>query len=314
MLRSDFKYNGKSLSDFGMKMYDADQDPQGVVRKIDKAMPTSAREVANHYSTYRDAVLEHHFLIIKDPEQHESPYDLKLTDKDMHILKSWLFSTTVPAELIIPMDDEEIDVSYFGVFTDVEYFIPARKTCFGLALTFTCNAPYGFSPVTSKRFLVREADTAGDFVNNIVEFAQMIAPTIIIKTDDGQPFSGETLELTNQNDGGKTMHIKLKDGYHRFEIDGRTKITTGFYMSDGVEKSKALTLYDIGANLFVATQDDYNEKNFQLIDTVSLYWLSLVPGSNVMVFKTTPPENSSAAFHDYSVEIRTRYIIEAGGF
>lgn len=304
MLRSNFKYNGKSLSDFGMKMYDADQDPQGVARKIDKAMQTSAREVPNHYATYRDAVLVHHFLIIKDPDLYESSFDLRLTDKDIHILKSWLFSTTMPTELILPIDDEEIPVSYFGVFTDVEYFIPVQKSCFGLALTFTCNAPYGFSPITSKRFYINSADVLGDYLNNAVEFAKMTPPTIIIEAGVGNVFHDEILYLTNKHDGGNTMHVKLPEGMDRVVLDCRTKIVTG--RTDGVEHP--LTLEDIGVELFNVNVDD--TKSFQLFNLYgNLYWLSLNNGSNALRFVT-----ETDSFAPYTVEIQTRYIIEAGGF
>jgi hypothetical protein len=208
------------------------------------------------------------------------------------------------------MDDEEIVVSYFGVFTDVQYFVPVQKSCYGLKLTFTCNAPYGFSPVTSKRFWINAADTQGDFVNNIVEFANMIPPTIVIRANPGMSFAGETLALTNQHDGGNTMNITLKSGCHRIDIDCRTKIATGYYMDGQTEKTQILTLTDLGVNLYQAEQD--NTRDFHLIDTYSLYWLSLVPGSNVLHFETTPADGQQ--FNGYSVEIRTRYIIEAGGF
>lgn len=306
MLRSNFKYNGKSLSDFQMKMYDADEDPQGVARTIEKSQPNAARERPNHYTTFRNDVLVHHFLIIKDPDFYGDPYKLRLTDKDIHRLKSWLFSTKTPTELILPMDDEEIDVSYFGVFTDVQYYVPVQKSCYGLKLTFTCNAPYGFSPVTSKRFWINGATVAGDFINNTVEFADMLPPTIVIRANDGATFSGEQLVLQNKNDGNKEMKINLVTGLHRIDIDCDTKVTTGYYMDDGTERTRTLTLADLGLELYEAQQD--NTRSFQLINTYGIYWLKLTRGSNVLQFTTS---DYSAP---YSVEVRTRYIIEAGGF
>ena len=311
MLRSNFKYNGKSLSDFGMKMYDADQDPQGVARKIDKAAQTSAREVPNHYATYRDAVLVHHFLIIKDPDLYESSFDLRLTDKDIHILKSWLFSTTMPTELILPIDDEEIQVSYFGVFTDVEYFIPVQKSCFGLALTFTCNAPYGFSPVTSKRFYINSTEVLGDYLNSAVEFAKMIPPKIIIQASSGSTFSGETLTLINHKDSDRHMDIRLPNGLDRVTIDCQTKVAMGRTTNNGVTTELPLTLSDLGLELFSVDTDD--TRSFQLLNLYgNMYWLCLLHGSNPLEFVTSVPDGGT--FHNYTVEIQTRYILEAGGF
>ena len=306
MLRSNFKYNGKSLSDFNMKMYDADDDPQGVPRTIDKAAQNAAREIPNHYSTYRNDVLVHHFLIIKDPEFYGSSYDLRLTDKDIHILKSWLFSTTTPEELILPTDDEEIDVSYFGVFTDVQYFVPVQKSCYGLKLTFTCNAPYGFSPITSKRYYITSNDVDGDYLNNAVQFAKMTPPKIIIQASSGNTFAGETLTLTNHKDNDRHMDIKLVNGYDAITIDCQTKIAVGRKTENNAVVEEPLTLSDLGVTLFQATND---ELSFQLLNLYgNMYWLNLLNGSNALQFETTD------FAHAYTVEIQTRYIIEAGGF
>lgn len=311
MLRSNFKYNGKSLSDFQMKMYDPDTDPHSVPRIIDKAPQNSEREVPNHYTTYRNEVLTHNFLIIKDPEFYGSSNNLRLTDKDIHILKSWLFSTTTPTELILPMDDEEIEVSYFGVFTDVQYYIPVQKSCYGLQLTFTCNAPYGFSPLTSKRYYINSTSVNGDYLNNAVQFAKMTPPKIIIQAAVGNTFSGETLTITNHKDSNRHMTIKLPDGLDRVTIDCQTKVAMGRVTDGNTVTEQPLTMSDLGLELFAVDTD--NTRSFQLLNLYgNLYWLNLLHGSNALEFTTLVP--SGATFQEYTVEIQTRYIIEAGGF
>lgn len=311
MLRSNFKYNGKSLSDFQMRMYDPDADPHSVPRTIDKATQNSSREIPNHYTTYRNDVLVHNFLIIKDPDFFGSSYDLRLTDKDIHILKSWLFSTTTPTELIVPMDDEEIEVSYFGVFTDVQYYIPVQKSCYGLQLTFTCNAPYGFSPLTSKRYYINTTDVNGDYLNNAVQFAKMTPPKIIIQASAGNTFAGETLTLTNHKDSDRHMDIKLPSGLDRITIDCQTKVAMGRTTDGNTVTENPLTLSDLGLELFGVDTD--NTRSFQLLNLYgNLYWLSLLHGSNPLEFETSVPDGST--FHAYTVEIQTRYILEAGGF
>lgn len=311
MLRSNFKYNGRSLADFGMKMYDPDADPQGVERTIDKAAQNSAREVPNHYATYRNGVLQHNMLIIKDPDLYESSNDLRLTEKEVHRIKSWLFSTTLPTELILPQDDEEIDVRYFGVFTNVQYFMPVRKTCFGLQLTFTCNAPYGFSPVTSKRYHINTTDVNGDYLNNVVQFAKMTPPKIIIQAASGNTFAGEILTLTNHKDSDRHMDIKLPNGLDRVTIDCQTKVAIGRTTDGNTVTESPLTLSDLGLELFGTDTD--NTRSFQLLNLYgNLYWLSLLHGSNPLEFETSVPDGGT--FHAYTVEIQTRYIIEAGGF
>lgn len=307
MLRSNFKYNGRSLSDFGMKMYDPDADPQGVERTIDKAAQTSAREVPNHYATYRNGVLQHNMLIIKDPDLYESSNDLRLTEKEVHRIKSWLFSTTLPTELILPQDDEEIDVRYFGVFTNVQYFMPVRKTCFGLQLTFTCNAPYGFSPVTSKRFYLNSTEVLGDYLNSAVEFAKMIPPTIVVGLQSDGTFTGEKLTITNKHDGNRSMTLLLPEGMDRITVNCDNKMVLGRTTSEGASVEHPLTLHELGIAAFDA--ENTEDQSFQVVRLVdTLYWLQLQHGSNALTFTI---ENYANPLY---VEIQTRYIIEAGGF
>ena len=311
MLRSNFVYNGKSLSDFQMKMYDPDADPQGVERTIDKAAQNSAREVPNHYTTYRNGVLQHNMLVIKDPDLFESSNDLRLTEKEVHRIKSWLFSTTLPAELILPQDDEEIDVRYFGVFTNVQYFMPVRKTCFGLQLTFTCNAPYGFSPVISQQFNIVGDHVNGEYTASIGQFDRMMLPKIVIKASDGNVFNGETLKLINDSDDGHHMQITLVAGFHTIIIDCQSKVFTGVKTVDNVDVETPLTLTALGIELFGTSID--NGRSFQLLNLYGdLYWLTVLPGDNALKFETTVPDGES--FRNYTVEIQTRQIIEAGGF
>lgn len=307
MLRSNFKYNGRSLADFGMKMYDPDADPQGVERTIDKAAQNSAREVPNHYATYRNGVLQHNMLIIKDPDLHESSNDLRLTEKEVHRIKSWLFSTTLPTELILPQDDEEIDVRYFGVFTNVQYFMPVRKTCFGLQLTFTCNAPYGFSPVTSKRFYLNSTEVLGDYLNSAVEFAKMIPPTIVVGLQGDGTFSGETLTITNKHDGNRSMTLTLPEGMDRITVNCDNKMALGRTTTGGVSTEHPLTLHELGIAAF--DSENTEEQSFQVVRLIdTLYWLQLQHGSNALTFTVDDYANP------LYVEIQTRYIIEAGGF
>lgn len=294
MLRNDFSYGGYSLSDWQMKMYDADQAAQWVGRAIDKGNMNAFRDTPSHYNTHYESVLQHFFLIIRDPSLFQTTEALRLTDKDIHQLRSWLEYPRTPQELELTEDDEQIKVCYMGLFTDIQPFIVAER-CYGLKLTFTCDSPYGFSPQLSKKYLVPAGSTnmLVDFINTPVLFTQMLDPIIRV-TPTADTFVGGVLQIGQADEAG--MQITLPAGGSSLQIDCRRKIITS--VLDGQET--ILTLETIGAQ----TTDDY----FGDISlTQSVQWLHLNPSGNQLRFDTT------GISQDISIEIGTRYILKAGG-
>lgn len=295
MLRSDFEYNGHRLSDFQMSMFDPSDQTSFVGREIARTELTSRNQSSHFYTTYHKELLTIPFLIIKDPNLIGSPSEYVLTDKQIHVLRSWLTSPTTAIELKPATDDEEVNVSYFGVFTEVQPYI-VNERCMGLYLTFTCNSPYGYSPITSKRYTIDADSITNDFINNAVQFAECIMPTIIIRANRLSSFHGEELTITNSSDGDKKMNIKLLEGLSEIKIDCQKKIVTD---QDG----KLLALSDIGM-----TPNEFKDDDVRLVQTYSIYWLNLVRGNNKLKFETSNRVSS------YTVEIQTRYIIKGGAF
>ena len=311
MLRTDFKYNGHWLSDFQMKMYDTDSDPVWISRVVDRSAQTAYREIPTHFTTHYDDVLKHEFLIIRDPDLYDSSCDLRLTDKDIHQLRSWLEYPKQPMELVTTEDDEQMDVCYFGLFTSIQPFV-VRKQCFGLRLSFTCNAPYGFSPATAKRYEVAAAQNGsatsltGDFLNNSVQYADMLPATIRIypkakNTTFAQVANDIDSQLNIDNDAtGDNMMLFLPAGYVRMELSCEHKSVTGISLENGQEVRKALTLAQAG----------FTTAGWFFGDLTQVYhsrFLHLNPGDNRLTFT-----NHTA--QDLIVEIETRYIIKGGGF
>ena len=88
-----------------------------------------------------------------------------------------------------------------------------------------------------------------------------------------------------------------------------TKVAIGRTTVDGEVVESALTLTSLGVQLFDVDTD--NLRSFQLLQLYgNLYWLNLPNGSNALQFVTQGFREQN----QYSVEIQTRYIIEAGGF
>ena len=305
MLRENFKYNGHWLSDFSMKMYDADNAPQWVTRTVDKSTLNPAREIPYHFTTHYDDVLRLDFLVIRDPSLYESSYDLRLTDRDIHRLRSWLEYPQQPIELVTTEDEEQMDVCYFGLFTSVQPFIVATQ-CYGLQLTFTCNAPYGFSPLTAKRYELAAASgenastLVGDFLNSSISGADMLAPTMVVypvdKNADLQ--SGDCTIYNKATD--RTMELTIPSGYRKLTIDCGKRTVIADKVVDGMKTQIALPLTAVnmgGSGSFFGDETE----------VFTVEFLKLLPGSNLMTFTSTVGQS-------IVVEIQTRYILKAGGF
>lgn len=303
MLREDFSYNGRRLSDWNMKMYDAEQSAQWVGRVIDKGSMNALRDIPSHFTTHYEDVLKHYFLIIRDPDVFDDVQGLRLTDKDIHKLRSWLEYPRTPMELVLTEDDEEIQTCYFGLFTDAQPFV-VNERCYGLKLTFTCNAPYGFSPETSKRYTIPNSMSLldADFLNQSVAFGRMLAPTVVIKPKTGV-LNGGTVTIRNlsEPDGMRVNLPVATDNCVEMTIDCSKKIVTAVQRVSGQQDTvKLLRLSALNA--------EENEDYFGDISvTQSVIWLTMHEGNNNLRFETED------VVQDLTIDLRTRYIVKAGG-
>ena len=181
MIGEDFHYNNFWLSDYGMKMYDPEDTQQFIGREIDKSGLSPLRKVPSHYSVHYANVLTLSFLILKDTDICMKQEDYQLTGEEIHALRSWLESPDTPDPLLVLPYDGGDDVYYFGIFTDIQPFIAAHECC-GLYLTFTCNAPFGFSSVISNTYKINSfvGDVEGSFQNASAEQRDYLKPEIRI--------------------------------------------------------------------------------------------------------------------------------------
>ena len=298
MLRSDFTYNGRSLSDFYMKMYDPDDVPSMPSRTIEKSEIGVTRERPHHYGAYFSDVKTHHFRLIHDPEHYATPYDLRLTDREINEIVTWLMQPEYPEELVATIDDESISVIYRGLFTDVKYFTVGQD-CYGLDVTFTCDAPYGYSPLISKRFKMQTQNMNGIFSNDLLPRATFLPPVITVTSNDGT-FQRCAFSINNLTDlnGQRPLLVWLPEGYCTLQIDCDKKRICAI---DAQGTSTLLRLSDLGVDL---TANDPPQE----IRSFAFDWPRLLPCDNRFNFQTTMQNP------DFTVEVQTRYIIHAGGF
>jgi hypothetical protein len=331
MFGEDFTFDSKKLSEYSMTMYDPEDNQSFVSMNIEKSDITSQRPKPNHFGKSYTDTLTLSFLILKDENVCDSKNDYRLTPNEINTLRAWLESPKMPTELVVSpegtyeyvmdkngnyVSDKDgnmlmsrvIDafkkngesslystaVHYYGVFTNVQPFIH-RGDCYGLYLTFTCNAPYGFSDLHEYTFGVAASGNTNATVNNYsAELYEYLKPTIVIKSSGR--FGGETLTIKNSSDRNRKMDLKLPQGLSQLVIDCEHKVITD---GDG----NLVPMSAVGIDTPIV--DNYN---FISNDMYLIYWLSLVAGNNSLVF--TPSSGHSIS----QILIRSRFIIKSGGF
>lgn len=296
MVGNDFYFDGHWLSEFGMRVYDPEDSQQFVSREIDKADITPLRPVPNHYSARYSDVITLFFLIVRDEEdEFLTQEESKLDGEVISYIRSWLESPKTPTHFISPTENDVVTTNYFGIFSNIQPYLIGQE-CFGLYLTFTCNAPYGFSDVYSKTFSMQSGLTvSGYFSNYSAEYDDYLKPIIIIKA--GTTFgSNDTIKIQNVTDNNKFMLLKVPEGKSSITIDCEKKSIVD-------NEGNILSLSDVGLSLPIS--DEYN---FISAEMYSFYWLRLLPNKNNLLF--TCEEYTTVR----TVTISARYIIKSGGF
>lgn len=296
MIGENFHYSHFWLSDFGMSMYSPEDAPQFIGREIERSNLSSIRKIPNHYAVRYTDVLTLSFLILKDAEAHASQEEFRLTGEEISRIRSWLESPKTPCPLLVIPYDSGTEVYYFGIFTSIQPFLVAQE-CYGLYLTFTCNAPYGFSPVITNTYEINSfvGDIRGRFFNASSEQCDYLNP--VLKIYSGGVFNGtEKVTVKNVTDSCHTMELTMPEGISVLTVDCRKKSITD-------EKNRLISLSDIGLSLPKASDDHYISA-----DTCIFYWLRFLYGDNHLVFSMCSPNNIS------KIEIKARFAVKSGGF
>ncbi len=295
MLGLDFMYDGTWLSEYGMAMYDPRNEQTFASRHFDKSEITALRARSTHYGSTYDDVLQLHFLILKDDDNVENG-NYRLDGDELHFIRSWLESPKKPTEIIVTMDEDEMTTHYYGIFSDVQPYVH-RGDCVGLYLTFTCDAPYGFSDEYSTSFGINGAQTSVTrLISNIsAERDEYLRPTIIINSS-GTFTQNNSVVIRNQTDNNVSMTVALPQGKSKIVIDCEKRIVTD-------ENGTLVPLSDIGVTIPIS-----NEYTYVSTESYFFYWLALLPDDNRITV------TSSATNTISTVEIKYKFIVKAGGF
>lgn len=296
MTGDDFVYNGEWLSVYDLIMVEPEDAQKFVSREIIKEDITSNRPSPSHYGVKYSDTLVLSFLVMKEEILCGKQSDAVISGDELHYIRSWLESPKRPAELVVPKTEDEMTVHYYGLFTEVQPY-EYEGDCYGLYLTFTCNAPYGYSDEYKNEYDINSSSSSisGKFDNLSAELNEYLKPTITIYSSStfGR---GETITIQNTSDDDNEMSISLPRGLSEIIIDCQKKNITD-------ENGNLISMDDIGIDLPISQDINYISADLYLFN-----WFSLVPKENIITF--TPSRTNTIE----KIEISVRYIIKSGGF
>ena len=295
MIGRDFSYNGIWLSQFGMSMYAPEEVQRFVSREIIKSELSPIKSEPRYYSTQYSETLILHFLILKNEELCNAQSDYYIKEDELHALRSWLEGADKPRELYLNSENNQNNTYYYGIFTDVQPYL-LNEECYGLSLTFTCNAPYGFSPLFTKSVCPYGLDGEYEVVfdNQSSEKHKMLNPIITINSSATFLGNEEIMITNNSIKNCPLFNISLPYGRSSVVIDCGKKIVTD-------ESGVIIPLCDIGIRFSQAN-------NYLSTEHMVIPWPKLKYGQNNIAVSV-----SNAEMID-NIQFSVKFPIKSGGF
>lgn len=293
MTGNDLYYDGTWLSNLGLIMYDPDDDQEWVERNFVTTNQNGNRPEQTFYGETYDGTLQLHFLIGKNPSIYHTQKEQQFTQQDIELVRKWLESNQIPLELKCKNQDSD-EVSYFGVFQEAQPFLVATK-CYGIYYTFQCNTPYAYSSIYKKEIPLSSSTSVNtSFDCSMSKKYSYAYPIIKIYTNSSVSNKGK-LSITNKSDKNKTMGFNVPN-IKCLILDTKTKQA---YSDDGT----LIPIDTLGWN----TSEALNYTSL-FTNTVNLYWLRLVDGTNNLLIAQTVANAID------KIIIETRFIRKADGF
>lgn len=290
MIANDFWYNDQYLSDFNLIMCMPEDEQDWARRDIDRSDITPIRPIPNFYSVKYSDTLVLHFLIIKCDEKAGTADYMKMDGEFIDELMGWLTSPKRHM-LLTTISDEDFDVNYYGLFTDVQPYV-FNGECYGLKLTFTCNAPYGFSDIFEQEYSMDNLKTKSVkyFCESSEKYAY-IYPVIKVDAASTTFGSSATFTLSNDSDSSYSMSFTLPSGASSITID--------------CDKKRVL---DQSGNVIpLTTLISQDAASFLSTPNYSFNWFRILPSENNLQISSNKKCMSK-------VTIQARGVIKAGGF
>lgn len=297
MYGQDFVFNEKSLSSFGMIMCVVDgmeDDKFSLSRDIISTELTSYRDYIHILGSKYTETLSFQVSIIKNPCENQSQNEMAISRSELRSLTSWLTSTSTTSTFYLVDDDKKFDeyIEYDCLCTDIEPFI-VSGVIYGMTITFTCNAPYGYS---EKIIYVNDnepySDTFSFSIYNDSDIFNSLYRPEIVKIYPKEKTVNAIITNTTLNKS-LTLNKVFTDSSSYLTIDTKRKI---FYENDNY--SSPIRFSELG----ITTENLINSVN--TYGTNSIYWFDLAIGENEFVIKNDV----------LKVEMECRFPRKVGGF
>lgn len=181
MLATDFEYDGKKLSDFGMVI--CDFNSSSGTEEISVGSTITFNTVSRHFgkkyglpSTQYDECIETSFSVCKNPDIYD---DLELTSNELHDLIRWLNRREFLQMQFIYEDNVNIDrkTCYYDATFNVSK-VTIASHLYGITVTMATNAPFGYgdeitteidaSDTTATYVITDESEEIGYIYPNVV--------------------------------------------------------------------------------------------------------------------------------------------------
>ena len=215
----DFIYDGKNLSDMGLKpcFFDSPDEEQDIGNLIvtGDAKAPNTNEFLPVGLSYEDP-FEFECQAAKDPC--EEKQDFEFSDEEINQIVRWLNRRGYYKCQPIYDDGSFPDVYYMGFF-NISLVKIAGKVM-GFSFTFTANAPYGFQEIEPKTHTFASADEEWT-VEDVSDEVGFINTTCKITCK-----AAGDLKITNSADPNNIVMVKNCSVDEVITLYGKTKIIT----------------------------------------------------------------------------------------
>lgn len=296
MTGTNFYYDDHALSDYGLIISGSDEEQSFISRSVVGTEQSVKRPEQHVFNTSYDDVLKIPFSILKNPHDNPNQLDMRFTEQELSEIRRWLESPRTPKELIVENKNniENETICYFGLFTDVQPFVVGAD-CYGLDLTFQCNAPYGYStPIVHVFEFPKTSTYSYQYACLSDEKYDFVYPVIKLYLNSSISNKG-TITIKNITDNNNSLTINLPNTSY-ITIDCKKKQILN---ADG----NNVRLCDLGFST-----DDIFDYYSIFTGSVSIYWPRLVYGENEFKY-TTSVLNSVT-----KIEMTYRLIRKVDGF
>lgn len=251
MYITDFEYADKRLSDFGYIVCHINSDAG--MRDVDIGCDITFNTIKNTHSSksyitsssYENVYTMSSFEIMKNPCGKEND-EMYLTDKEISQMMMWLNKHEYRKFKLISSANPNMDICYYGSFNVKQKM--SGDNIIGLSLTFTSNAPYGFSDEVSLDFDIVDNNEDFYIYGEGDEIGHVYPKMIIACVQDGD------IVITN-NTTGNILSIKNCKQDEIIYIDGELKIITTTFVNEHTTLYSDFNYEFLDINI---TDDDYS--------------------------------------------------------